>query len=122
MLAELENLSNGMLIQLLRAKQKQTKKLEKQTAWLGQQKEQLEQHKEQLEQHRDNLEQEVLYLKHQLEKFKRLAFGQKRERFEGNSDQILLPFQLPEAEKQQSEEQTTEKISYERKKATPSAH
>ena len=63
-------------------------------------------------------QEEILYLKHQIEKFKRLAFAQKRERFEGDPHQILLPFQMPEAEKKQLEEQTTEKIGYERKKAS----
>lgn len=94
MLAELENLSKTELIRQL-----------------------------QKQQHRsDHLEQENHYLKLQFEKLKRLHFGQKRERFEGDSNQILLPFQMPEGEKKQLEAQTTEHISYERKKATTSAH
>lgn len=94
MLLELENLSKTELIQLL-------------------QKHQI---------HSENLEEENKLLKLQLEKFKRLAFGQKRERFEGNPAQILLPFQMPEAVKKQIEEQAKEKISYERKKPVASAH
>lgn len=78
--------------------------------------------KESLIQALQKQQEEILYLKHQVEKLKRLAFAQKRERFEGNPAQILLPFEMPEAEKKQLEEQTTEKISYERKKAAPSAH
>lgn len=69
-----------------------------------------------------NQQQELLYLKLQLEKLKRLAFAQRRERFEGNPAQILLPFLMPEAVQQQLEKETLDKISYERKKATPSAH
>jgi transposase len=75
---------------------------------------------ENLAQENENLEQKVLYLKLQIENLQRLAFGQKRERFEGNSNQILLPFQMPEEEKKELEEQTTEKISYERKKIASS--
>src|SRR5690606_26044788 len=56
-----------------------------------------------------------------IDKFKRMAFAQKRERFEGNKDQLALPFEsAPEAvrEQQQAFEQ---KIEYIRKKK-PSAH
>lgn len=38
-------------------------------------------------------EEEATYLKALVEKFQRLAFAQKRERFEGNSNQIPLPFE-----------------------------
>lgn len=65
-------------------------------------------------------EQEILYLKLQLEKLKRLAFAQKRERFEGDPNQILLPFGMAEPEQKELEEQTTEKITCERKKRTSS--
>lgn len=44
----------------------------------------------------------------------------KRERFEGDPNQILLPFQMPEEVIKQLEEQTTEKISYERKRVSSS--
>ena len=71
---------------------------------------------------KQKLEDEVQRMALFIEKLKRLAFGQKRERFEGNPAQILLPFLMPEAEKQQFNKETVEKISYERKKATPSAH
>lgn len=94
MLSELENLSKEELVQLLRKQQIRS----------------------------DNQEEKILFLEHQIEKLKRLAFAQKRERFEGDPNQILLPFEMPEEEKKQLEEQITEKISYERKKATPSAH
>jgi len=104
MLAELQNRSKKELLQVLQQQHQHTQKLE--------------QHTVKLQERSDNLEQEILYLKHQLEQLKRLAFGQKRERFEGDPNQILLPFQMPEEEKKELEEQTTEKISYERKKAS----
>jgi transposase len=80
----------------------------------------LERQKEDLSRKKEDLEQQVLLLKLQMEKLQRLGFGQKRERFEGDPNQILLPFQMPEEEKKELEEQTTEKISYERKKRTSS--
>lgn len=101
MSAALENLSKEELIGLLMSQQKQTETAERRS---------------------ENFEQENLYLKLQLEKLKRLAFGQKRERFEGNPAQILLPFLMPEAEKQQLNKETVERVSYERRKAIPSAH
>ncbi len=102
--AELENLSKEELLALLRQGATQEDSID------------------QLRQKAEDLAQENLYLKAQLEKYKRLAFAQKRERFEGNKDQMSLPFQMEEAETTALEEQTTQKISYERKKADPSAH
>lgn len=105
MLAELENLSKTELVQLLGQHKNQDQKIEH------------------LELERDSLKQENYYLKFRIEKLTRLAFAQKRERFEGNSAQILLPFGMPEEEKKALEEETTEKISRERKKsAAPSSH
>ncbi|MDJ1473850.1 hypothetical protein QNI15_38860, partial [Cytophagaceae bacterium NT2B1] len=51
------------------------------------------------------------YLKSQLEMFKRMQFGQKRERFEADPNQILLPFDVPESEKESEQiQQKTESI------------
>ncbi len=108
MLAELENLSKKELLQAFQNQHQQTEKLQHRS--------------DNLEQQKDALKQEIFYLKHQIEKLKRLAFGQKRERFEGDPAQILLPFQMPEEEKKQLQVQTTELVSYERKKAVASAH
>lgn len=57
-------------------------------------------------------EEEATYLKALVEKFQRLAFAQKRERFEGKSNQIPLPFEAS-AEKQQEQE-----VAFEKKKET----
>lgn len=122
MLAELQNLSKTELISLLQIQKKQTDILEEEKEFFTQEKESLTQEKESLTLAKESLTQEVFYLKHQLEKFKRLAFGQKRERFEGNPAQILLPFQMQEAAQIQLNEQTTERVSYERKKAIASSH
>jgi transposase len=62
----------------------------------------------------------ITYLKSQIELFKRLQFGQKRERFEGDPAQGVLPFEAPVEEEAQQEEEIKEQISYTRKKQ--SAH
>ena len=51
------------------------------------------------------LEDEVNYLKAQLAMYRRMQFGQKRERFEGDANQTALPF---EAAQQEAEEQQQE--------------
>lgn len=60
------------------------------------------------------------YLKYQVELFKRMQFGQKRERFEGDPAQGVLPFEAPAEEVAKQEEEVKEQISYTRKKQ--SAH
>jgi len=61
------------------------------------------------------LEEKVAYLEGQLAMFRRMQFGQKRERFE-DVDQLALPFEASEQELQKREEDFTEKITYQRKK------
>lgn len=56
------------------------------------------------------------YLKYQVELFKRMQFGQKRERFEGDPAQGVLPFEAPAEEVSKQEEEVKEQISYTRKK------
>ena len=60
-------------------------------------------------------------LRAKVERYAHMNFAQKRERFI-DPNQATLPFELPEEEKQQLEAQTTEKISYERKKAKRDNH
>ena len=67
-----------------------------------------------------SLQEEVTYLKHQVELFKRMQFGQKRERFEGDPAQGVLPFEAPAEEVAKQEEVIKEQITYTRKKQ--SAH
>jgi transposase len=61
-------------------------------------------------------DEENAYLKAQVELLKRLHFGQKRERFEGDPGQQALPFEAPAEEKQQQEEVLVQQISYVRTK------
>jgi len=65
-------------------------------------------------------EEENAHLKHQVDLLKRLQFGQKRERFEGDPAQGVLPFETPAEEEAQQQEEIKEQITYTRKKQ--SAH
>lgn len=56
------------------------------------------------------------YLEEQLAMYKRMQFGQKRERFEGDPNQTFLPFEAEPAEVEQQEEEIKEKIGYVRKR------
>jgi hypothetical protein len=67
-----------------------------------------------------SLQEENAYLKHRVELLERLQFGQKRERFEGDPAQGVLPFEVPVEEEAQQEEEVKEQITYTRQKQ--SAH
>ena len=61
-------------------------------------------------------DEKIQYLESQLAMYKRMQFGQKRERFEGDPDQIALPFEAEPVEAEQQQEKTREKIEYVRKR------
>ena len=63
----------------------------------------------------------VMYLEAQVAQYRRMLFGQKRERFEADSNQLPLPFETSQAQIEQQEEELVEKIEYVRKKSS-SAH
>jgi len=65
---------------------------------------------------KEHLIQERDHLKSQVEMRKRMQFGQKRERFEGNPNQLDLPFQAEAAEVELQQEEIKEKIEYVRKR------
>lgn len=65
-----------------------------------------------LHQERATLSQKRNYLKAQVDMLQRMQFGQKRERFEGDRNQTLLPFQAESAETEQQFELIKEKIEY----------
>ncbi len=56
------------------------------------------------------------YLESQLAMYKRMQFGQKRERFEGDPAQTMLPFKAESAEVEQQLEEVKQKIEYIRKR------
>lgn len=63
----------------------------------------------------------IFDLEFQLAQYKRIAFGQKRERFEGDKNQMTLPFEADSGQVQKQEEEVKEKLSFERRKRK-SAH
>jgi len=95
----LENLSKEELIALLRTEQKVVETQEKINFFLRE---------------------ENTYLKSRVDLLERLQFGQKRERFEGDPAQGVLPFETPVEEEAKQEEEIKEQITYTRKKQ--SAH
>ena len=64
----------------------------------------------------EHLIQERDHLKSQVEMFRRMQFGQKRERFEGDPNQTMLPFEAEPAEVEQQQQDIKEKIEYVRKR------
>ncbi|UKJ07908.1 IS66 family transposase [Solitalea lacus] len=102
----LENLSKENLIALL--KEKDTS-IERRDAAI-----------ESYQKINSSLQEEVDYLKQQVELFKRMQFGQKRERFEGDPAQGVLPFEAPAEAVALQEETIKEQITYTRK--SQSAH
>ena len=64
----------------------------------------------------EHLTQERDHLKSQVEMFRRMQFGQKRERFEGDPNQTMLPFEAEPAEVEQQQQDIKEKIEYVRKR------
>lgn len=61
-------------------------------------------------------DEKIDYLQSQLAMFRRMQFGQKRERFEGDPNQALLPFEADVAEVEEQQEEVKEKIAYVRKR------
>lgn len=59
---------------------------------------------------------EIERLRGIVDRFARLAFAQKRERFEANKDQLPLPFDVDPAAEQKQQEELGKKIEYIRKK------
>ena len=70
---------------------------------------------------RAKAEKENTDLKFQLAYYKRLAFGQKRERFERDKTQMSLPFEMEPQKAEKQEAELKEKLSDQRRKRT-SAH
>lgn len=64
----------------------------------------------------ESLIQERDYLKSPVDMYRRMQFGQKRERFEGDPNQTMLPFEATPQETRQQQEEVREKIEYLRKR------
>ena len=98
----LENLSKEDLLKVISSQQKEITDLSKSSSV-----------KDEKIQH---LLQERDHLKSQVEMLKRMQFGQKRERFEGDPNQTMLPFEAEPAEVEQQQEEIKQKIEYIRKR------
>ncbi|WP_188754057.1 IS66 family transposase [Parapedobacter defluvii] len=61
-------------------------------------------------------DEKIEYLESQLAMYRRMQFGQKRERFEGDPNQTSLPFDAEPAAVEQQQEAIREKIEYTRKR------
>src|SRR5690606_31864987 len=58
----------------------------------------------------------IAYLQAQIAMYKRMQFGQKRERFEGDPNQTFLPFEAEPEQAEQQQEEVKQKIEYIRKR------
>src|SRR5690606_31370483 len=61
-------------------------------------------------------DEKIEYLESQLAMYRRMQFGQKRERFEGDPNQTALPFEAEPKEAEQQQEETRQKMGYTRKR------
>lgn len=61
-------------------------------------------------------DEKIDYLQSQLAMYKRMQFGQKRERFQGDPNQAVLPFEAEAVLIEQQQEEIKEKIEYVRKR------
>lgn len=80
----------------------------------------VEYEKQKIQKENEAANDKIADLKAQLEQYKRLLYGQKRERFISNDQQLSLPFEITVEAQEKLQAELTEKIQYERKKK--SAH
>lgn len=134
----LESLTKEQLIALINAQQKtlqdadkpsrSPQQLEEDIRKLRRENQQIQKNVDRVENEKQKIHQEnkaanekIAELKAQLEQYKRLLHGQKRERFTGSDEQQLpLPFEMPPEVEEKQQAELTEKIEYVRKKK--SAH
>ena len=92
-----DNYSKEDLLKLLKSQTKEVSKLESENT---------------------KLDQENSYLKFQIEQFKRVMYGSKKERFiaSENPEQLAIPFEIDEQEVAQAVESVKQQITYEREK------
>ena len=112
----LENLSKEELIKLLSSRDQALVEQNKQLESLANDSSIKDEKIDSLTSTNVDLIQERDYLKSQVEMYKRMQFGQKRERFEGDPNQIMLPFEAEPAEASQQQEEIKQKIEYIRKR------
>ncbi len=67
-------------------------------------------------------QEQVDWLQAQVEQYRRMLFGQRRERFAADSRQLPLPFEASQGQALELEERLEEKIEYVRRKQRATAH
>jgi len=112
MQSALKNLSKNQLIDLIAAEQKAARNIE-QT---------LQKTISSYEQRLAQKEHTERWLNEQIAQLKRMIYGQKRERFEGDASQASLPFEPDPEQTQAQQQELTEKITYVRKKQSRPNH
>ena len=95
MQAALENLSKEELLALISSRDEKITALSQETS---------------------KKDEKIGYLESQLAMYKRMQFGQKRERFEGDPNQTSLPFEAEPSMVEQQQEEIKERIEYVRKR------
>lgn len=125
----LDQLSKQELIALLRKEQEAARQNQSE---LQQQQESIRRYEGTISEHESTIskiektvtekQDQVDYLKAQVEQYRRMLFGQKRERFEADASQLSLPFEPAQEQVLAQEEQLLEKVEYVRKKQKASAH
>ena len=112
----LENLSKEDLIKVVSSWNKNSKSLPTDFPSSNSEIDNLVKERDSLARERDLLIEERDHLKAQVEMLQRMQFGQKRERFEGDPNQTMLPFQAEPVKAEQQQEEIKEKIAYVRRR------
>lgn len=115
----LENLSKQQLIDLLKKKEKAIRTSEKAA---DRRLRKVEEKMGQAEQKSLRYERKIDYLQGQIAQLQRMLFGQKRERFEGDPSQGVLPFEASEQQQREQQACHQETITYVRTKQPRQNH
>ena len=112
----LKNLSKSELIALLKESQITVEKQQASLIQKGANEFRLQSDKKRLQVEKADLKVEKTYLEAQITEYKRLLYGQSRERFIANPEQLPLPFEAPAEVKEVQQKQLTDKQDTVRKK------
>src|SRR5690554_4581614 len=121
MSSDLEKLSKQDLLQkILKLESDANKREEEHLKETKKHQEEAKKHQEETKKHQEETkkhQQETAWLRFQLEQLKRMLFGSKRERYEGDSNQAKIEFEeYASDEQQQDETPVKQTITYQREK------
>ena len=112
----LEQLSKEDLLKVISSRDETIRHLSEDSSAKDEKIDSLTQQRDHLTEERDHLTEERDRLKAQVEMLRRMQFGQSRERFEGDPNQLSLPLAAAPAAVEQQQEEVKEKIEYVRKR------